>query len=266
MVDIRSKRLKRIKLQAFLMCFVSVGAVAAAGTATFAWFSTNKIATATYANIVAQDSSLVESVAYYKIQQTNTENGVTTYIFNGTGTTIPEYSRIDENEAHQLLIAITLRDNVTGCKIVAAPNSDSQILNMATSTSDTNQWSVIDWNKTPYPLSTIISFYYTETANVVDNNGSKKITITKNTSSSTTQSFISLDQNTAYPVRNGDNLSLASSTTNKVVYVVLDYDLDLIESIYSFNIGNDNFTTDAGSDSSGLIFSCDFHINVRSGS
>lgn len=255
MADFRSKRLKRIKLQAFLACFLSLGTVAAAGSATFAWFSTNKTATASYTNIVAKDSSLVKSVKYYPISSISDDgNSYTFSTSSSSASSINEYSRIDGNAMHQLLIEITLNDDESyrsSFNVIAT--ADEDVLNGQESWAGYKGWDTA----TTYPLSTIISFYYTETVTP----GSNTITVTKDTSetsSDVTQHFIGISADTGNPKFTQTLTLKENSTKEDKVYIMLDYYLDAIDSIYSFNIGNTKFSSNES-----LKFGCDFHINLK---
>lgn len=239
------------------MCFLSVSVVAAAGSATFAWFSTNKTATAKYSNIVAKDSSYVSSWTYHSIKETtvSTDGSTYTYVFNYDSTTklsIDQYSRLNENDAHQLLVEITLTDDAGSFNFEA--NADKNILPDTDEDGNArNQWSTVDWtNITNLPLSSIIAFYYTEEPNVNVNESEKTITITRSTDET---SFVTLtNENPSFT----QSLTLKENSTAKKVYVVLDYNLSAIDSIYSFNIGNEAFDSDEG-----LTFGCDFSFSVR---
>lgn len=266
MADFKSNRLKRIKLKAALTCFVSLATVVAAGSATFAWFSTNKSATASYSNIVARDSSYVTDVKYHKIKYETTtdgsstgkvtkdDNGNYTYTFDATSTNaieIEQYSALDESEVHQILIEITLSEDAGSFSVEA--NAQEDILG-------SKGWGNIDWNTQPYPLSSIIAFYYVETGdnNITVDNTNNTITI-KRGSSENESHFVTLASSTATPTFN-TNLILKESSSVKgaSIYVMLDYYLDAIRSIYSYNIGNEAFDSDEG-----LKFGCDFSIAVR---
>ncbi len=245
MADIRSKRLKRIKMQAFLTCFLSLGTLAAAGSATFAWFTTNKTAKASYLNIVATDSAIVESVNYYKIKSVDTTNNIYTFsTTTATATDIGLYDSALGSEEHQILIKINFKSTTTASYTINA-GANSDILNGG------NSWSTIDWeNADSYPLSSIIKFNYFGTDAT---EGTDTIVVTK-TTGITDSSFITMSNDTPSFAQ---KLSLGSGTAPTSVYIMLDYNVEAITSIYSANIGVEKFET-----SESLSFSCDFSITV----
>ncbi len=253
MADIRSKRLKRIKTQAFLTCILSLGTLMAAGTATYAWFTTNKTATAKYLNIVAADTSIVDTVKYYKINKVTGNK----YTFKDLATAydLGTYDSALGDKEHQILIEVTFKENVnTNIKVNAIANSD--ILNGGDSWStvavkDGNPWTDTD----NFPLSSIIKFdYFGTAADTTTTSGS--ITVTKETTTPET-SFITMSENKPSYTTSFSIGSETSGGTNPI-YIMLDYKEDAVESIYSSNIGNSVFDN-ADED---IKFKCDFSIVV----
>ncbi|GEM_PF-6731576 len=252
MIDCRSKRLKRIKIEAFLTCFVALSTLIAASTATFAWFSTNKSATAKYMNIVSNDSAIVKNVNYYRIEEIDGN----TYKFSTENTNVYDllpYDRELGDGKYQILIEVSFKKTDVAFTVNAFTAKD--ILGGEKS------WKNIDWSVSPFPLSSIIQFTYF--GSVADTSTSGYISVTKEKTTDT--GFITMD---------GDapsfqsNLQLGDEANGlKPIYIMLDYNEKAITSIYSYNIGNPKFegdyeASDASSSSGGVIFKSDFTIVV----
>lgn len=251
MIDYRSNRLRRIKIQSFLTCLVALSTLAAAGTATFAWFSTNKRATAKYMNIVAEDSAIVKTANYYRINEINGD----TYKFSKASTNVYDllpYDRELGDGKYQILIEITFKKTDVAFTVNAFTAKD--ILGGGKS------WKNIDWKVSPFPLSSIIQFTYFGTN--ADTSASEYISVTKNNTTDT--GFITMDGDT--PSFN-NNLPLGNEANGqKPIYIMLDYNEKAITSIYSYNIGNPKFEGDyeanSSSSSSGVSFKSDFTIAI----
>lgn len=253
MIDYRSKRLRRIKIQSFLTCLVALSTLAAAGTATFAWFSTNKRATAKYMNIVAQDSAIVQTANYYRIKEVNGN----TYKFSTTaGTNVYDllpYERELGNGAYQILIEVKFKKTDVPFTVNAFTDKDVP-------DEESWSWKNIDWSVSPFPLSSIIQFTYFGTN--ADTSASEYISVTKNNTKDT--GFITMNGDT--PSFKG-NLQLGEEANGeKPIYIMLDYNEKAITSIYSYNIGNPQFDGDYSannsSSSGGVSFKSDFSIAI----
>ncbi len=267
MADFRSKRLKSIKLKACLVCFLSLGTLFAAGTATFAWFTTNKQASAQYLNIVAQDTHMVFSVEYYAIENVDTEKG--TYTFNTTSQThkMPKYDRVYNDEKNKLLIKINLKANHEAFTVKATaegnntPKEDGEF-----------DWGKINWNANDkgsynFPLSTIVKF---DTCDLVSEVKDSSITV-KKTNPTNEMKFVDASESTPKFTTTLSPLASGAASTS-TVYIMVDYNEKAVEAIYSYNIGNSIFDNEAGSsDSSGdtsntIKWTLDFVITVVPGS
>lgn len=251
MIDYRSNRLKRIKIQSFLTCLLALSTLAAAGTATFAWFSTNKRATAKYMNIVAQDSAIVQTANYYRIQE---ENG-NTYKFSKGSTNVYDllpYERELGNGAYQILIEVKFKKTDVPFTVNAFTAKD--VLG------GKNSWENINWKVSPFPLSSIIQFTYFGTN--ADTSAREYISVTKNNTTDT--GFITMNGDA--PSFKG-NLKLGEEANGQnPIYIMLDYNEKAITSIYSYNIGNPKFDGDYSannsSSSGGVSFKSDFSIAI----
>lgn len=251
MIDYRSNRLKRIKIQSFLTCLLALSTLAAAGTATFAWFSTNKRATAKYMNIVAKDSAIVQTANYYRIKEINGD----TYKFSKASTNVYDllpYDRELGDGKYQILIEITFKKTDVAFTVNAFTAKDNL--------GEEKSWKNIDWSTSPFPLSSIIQFTYF--GSNADTSTNDYISVTKNNTTDT--GFITMDGDT--PSFQG-NLKLGKETNGqKPIYIMLDYNEKAITSIYSYNIGNPKFEGDyeasSSSSSGGVSFKSDFTIAV----
>ena len=252
MIDYRSKRLRRIKIQSFLTCLVALSTLAAAGTATFAWFSTNKRATAKYMNIVAKDSAIVQTANYYRIKEVNGN----TYKFSTDRKNVYDllpYERELGNGAYQILVEVKFKKTDVPFTVNAFTAKDVP---------DEKSWSWknIDWSVSPFPLSSIIQFTYFGTN--ADTSAREYISVTKNNTTDT--GFITM--NGDVPSFQG-NLKLGEEVNGQnPIYIMLDYNEKAITSIYSYNIGNPKFDGDYSannsSSSGGVSFKSDFSIAI----
>ncbi len=254
MADIRSKRLRRIRTQAFLTCFLSLGTLIAAGSATFAWFTTNKTATAKYLNIVSTDNSIIKSVTYYKIASISDNK----YTFTDVATSydLGEYDSALGDNKHQILIKIEFKDG-TNEEVTLKAIANSDILNGGNNWNTVAQKDGVSWMDTDnFPLSSIIKFdYFGATADTTTTSGS--IIVEKTDAISTAEtSFITLNNNVP-SYKTSFSIGNETGAGNAPIYVMLDYKEDSIESIYSENIGKEPFES-----SDGLTFKCDFSIMV----
>ncbi len=251
MIDYRSNRLKRIKIQSFLTCFLALSTLAAAGTATFAWFSTNKRATAKYMNIVATDSAIVQTANYYRIKEVNGN----TYKFSTDRKNVYDllpYERELGNGAYQILIEVKFKKTEVPFTVNAFTAKD--VLG------GKNSWENIDWSVSPFPLSSIIQFTYFGTN--ADTSAREYISVTKNNTTDT--GFITMNGDA--PSFKG-NLKLGEEANGQnPIYIMLDYNEKAITSIYSYNIGNPKFDGDYSannsSSSGGVRFKSDFSIAI----
>ena len=251
MIDYRSNRLKRIKIQSFLTCLLALSTLAAAGTATFAWFSTNKRATAKYMNIVATDSAIVQTANYYRIQEVNGN----TYKFSKGSTNVYDllpYERELGNGAYQILIEVKFKKTDVPFTVNAFTAKD--VLG------GKNSWENINWKVSPFPLSSIIQFTYFGTN--ADTSAREYISVTKNNTTDT--GFITMNGDA--PSFKG-NLKLGEEANGQnPIYIMLDYNEKAITSIYSYNIGNPKFDGDYSannsSSSGGVSFKSDFSIAI----
>ena len=262
-----NKTLRR-RIRTFLSVSFGVSMFASLGVSTYAWFSTNKTATTTYRSIVANDSNIVKSVAYYDIASVTTSDGVNTYTFTDLSTTysIGTYDPMGLNGSneHQLLIVITLKNAMSNVSLTAS--ADSDILEGG------NDWGTVAkdsngdaWHDTTkFPLSSIVEFHYCSPSIV---SGAYMVT-----GDGEESSFVSIsDEKPTYT----QNFNVATETTSTdKLYLMLDYNEAAIDSIYSYNIGNEIFSgalgsstsTSGDSTSSDVEFHCDFTIRVSSNS
>lgn len=245
MADFRSKRLKSIKMKACLVCFLSLSTLFAAGTATFAWFTTNKTAKGTYSNIVANDTSIIESVKYYKIKTCDlTAN---TYTFS-TDTTnnyeMPKYDREFSDGKNKLLIEVNFKDSATKFSLKGIAKNSLFVDKTWTGDNCGVDWSTNDSDH-KFPLSAIIQFNYFTRGTVSETNNTVTVRKTTNT---TDYTFVTLtDSNPKYE----QTITLADNQSGySKVYIMLDYFQEAITEIYSANIGNEIFNGDYSTDSS----------------
>lgn len=253
MANFSSKRLKRIRLQAVLVSVFFTVCVASAGTATFAWFYVNRKVSANYQNIVATNIKYIKSCEYYAIDHVDVNSDSTrTYSFKNTPLTsdyaIGDYSRAFTKEEHQLLIKVTLNENYS--TFISTATADADILNGG------NSWSAITWKTTGNPLSSIVAFN-TYASSQVTTSGNYLVLSPTSDNPTTKYSFISMSGDTPTYTQSFQVGNEITTGTDSVIYFVIDYNLAAIDSIYSYNIGNEAFESETG-----ITYQCDFAIRV----
>ncbi|MCQ2742812.1 MAG: hypothetical protein MJ239_05910 [Bacilli bacterium] len=245
---------KKRKIEVLAAGALGLFTVATLGVSSYAWFAVNRTASVEVQNIVAESSEFIRSVTYHHIYQTTTVDGVTNFSFNAGPTSeliIPTYSRATEDPRHQLLIEVELNSGLGD--VVAKAYAKNNILEKG------NAWSSIDWAENGNPLSSIVTIAYIPAENVRHEGEFLNITKVQG------DSFITLSDDGTTPSYQ-QNLDLNGVIPNHddhfSVYYVLDYNVDVIESIYSANIGNPVFESFEVTEN-GLKFACDFKIAME---
>lgn len=253
------KRTYQIKLLAILLFLVA--STATLSVSAYAWFATNKSVTGTGLHIVADHYDAIESVEFFNAERPDVTVSPTAYYFDKTpiadneDKVIPIYDRVFSQDAHQLLIKIVLNDRIDSCELFAQAD-DVVITN--------NSWDDIDWHgnyddAVGNPLSSVISFASYPVDQVYTENRYSKDCY-KLTGNVTSSSFVSLDNN-YNPVYDSDaEISIATfdMSENHTIYLMLDYQKELVESIYSHYLTDTLFNTGYN-----ITFDCDFTISIR---
>jgi hypothetical protein len=253
MANFSSKRLKRIRFQAILASLFFTLCVVSAGTATFAWFYVNRKVSADYQSIVTDSVKYIKNCEYYEIDHVTVNSDSTrTYSFKNTALTfgfaIGKYSRAFATEEHQILIKVTL--NNTYSNFISTATAEADILGGG------NSWSAVSWATTNNPLSSIAAFN-TYASSQVTASGDYLVVSPSSDNPTTKYSFVSMSGDTPTYTQSfqiGDEFTTSSDS---VIYFVIDYNLAAIDSIYSYNIGNEAFESETG-----ITYKCDFAIRV----
>lgn len=212
-------------------------------TVTVAWYTSNEnVSTSGITGSIVDSKDILKSVNYYnfKVKKTNSNNqteleidAITTERIN-----MKNYDMLS-NEITMCMIEIELIENAsyTNFNVVTRANS---FIDQLVSTDNS--------------LSSVISFYVPD--NVVINEENKTITYD---SISSEESFTTLDQsNQSYSLKDNKTLDLSYiKKYNNSIFLILDYNPEPIEYIYSKNIGNDVLNTQ-----NNISYLCDFYFNI----
>jgi hypothetical protein len=259
---------KKFKLS-FAMTFSVLGVIACAFTivdgswVTFAWFSAQRTVSIDYASMIVASRDTVASVAVYPYHvlgsgEPASEDGV--YTFEKTPTTtqnMGKYSLLRPTD-NALLMEITLTSFASSADTVSvtAHTNASFFLGELDESNQLKQPLALTGNS----LSSIVCFYAFAQSDVVDagNYYSIALSSTKDVTG-TKANFVS-----GYHLQTNVSLCSFSGPLTKF-YLILDYDISLIEYVYSANIGNDTINDVTNIDEDGqsyLSFDQDFFFNV----
>jgi hypothetical protein len=258
---------------AVIAFFACVLAAVGGGYVTLAWFNGTRNATVNTASLIVGQRGTVSSVNIYAYHSlTSTEltalggtapSGVYTFEktpISGTAN-LGKYSLLKPIE-NALLFEVTLSDygKSTG-NIDLSAHSDATAYHGAVNSDGTLALPLKSASQGTNSLSSIVCFYAFSGASgagvsVGDTYQSVTLASTVNPSASKL-TFVS-----SKAIVNNVAISTLPSSVNKV-YFVLDYDISLIEDVYSANIGNDAVSNldNVGSDGqSYLIYLADFYF------
>jgi len=226
---------------------------------TVAWFVSNNAKDVGGSEIVAVDVEFIDDVKfhpYYTLSDQAPVEGV--YTFGKSSVTDPDmgkYSIIGSD--FQLMIEITLSDYAsthdfsvyakTRAEYYLGEVEDDGITPKRLLSSENNSLSsiVCFYSFSEDELTTIDDAYYQ-----VDISGKEKNNFIK------TQGVGN--------VLNQDGISFGHFSDCNKVFIVLDYDISLIEEIYSLNLGNEAISSmDGGEEMSYLSYNADFYFYVE---
>lgn len=253
-------RKRKLRIQLIALFLFLTASLATLSLSTYAWFAMNKSVRGTGLRIEADYYDAVTSVEYYAAEAPDVSLTPTAYYFDKAGlgenddVEIPIYDRIFKDDPHQLLIKISINSRVNACNLLV--KADERVIT-------SGSWDDIDWHYNydhdkGNPLSSVVSFipypsnYVTsETRNAKD--------CYKLQGNVTNHSFVSLD-NSNNPIYDSDaTIELASYTftDDHTIYLMLDYDASLVESIYSHYLADTLFNTGYN-----ITFASDFTISI----
>jgi hypothetical protein len=225
---------------AFLACvFTSVGG----SFVTFAWFSANRAASVGVNHLVANSNDTVSKVEVFPYDSSISQTtGVFTFSKTTTNT-LGHYSLLKQDE-NAVLFKVTLTDygaRATSLNLYAHSDATSWLGELDSSGSAKTLLA-----STGNSLSSIICFYAFSSI-TGDDASSTSYSVTL--ANSLTPEHKPMNFVTNNVLVNNRTLATTTSATS-FVYFVLDYDVTLIEAIYSANIGNPAISNIGGSASS----------------
>jgi hypothetical protein len=267
-------RITRNKIKLSLAVFIAVLGVAACvlsmidgSWVTFAWFSTNRTASVDLNSIVATSLDTVESVAIYPYHVLTANEGTASdgvYTYEKTATTtdkMGKYSIFAPGD-NSVLLEITLTSYAQNASSidVTAHTDAATFLGELDAHGQLKQALALTGNS----LSSIVCFYAFSASKIIDDGTYYSATLA-NTANST-----GLKENFVSDSALLSNIAMCSlNGPVSKFYIVLDYDVALIEYIYSANIGNeviDDVTNIVEDGQSYLSYSQDFYFNVDAAS
>lgn len=254
-------RKRKLKIQLIALSLFLIASLSTLSVSVYAWFATNQSVTGTGLRITADRYDAIENVEFFAAERPDVSVTPTAYYFDKTPIAdnddkiIPIYDRVFSQDAHQLLIKITVNERVDACELFA--EADSVVIT-------NNSWDDIDWHGNYSsgvgdPLSSVISFVPYPVDQVFTENRYNKDCY-KLTGNATSSSFVSLDNN-YNPVYDADatiDIATYDMSDNHTIYLMLDYDKNLVESIYSYYLTDVLFNTGYN-----ITFACDFTISIR---
>jgi hypothetical protein len=254
------------------LSFAVLGAVACAiasvdGGWTLAWFSASRVVKTTAEDLVVNSKNTVSKVEiypYYKLSESETRTGI--YTFSKTASTgykMGNYSILFP-DGNSILLKVTLTDYASQSNSLdLSAHSDATIyLGELDSTTHTLKKPLA---LTGNSLTSIVCFYSFEASDIDASGTYYSVDLSKtNNPSAAKMRFIS----NGAVVTDQTICSIANSTTAPTteLYFILDYDVELIEAIYSANINNDiiNGGGNFGSDGSSYIsYTTDFYFWIN---
>ena len=257
---VRTKKAK-LQIQLVALFLFLVASLATLSISTYAWFATNQRVTASGLRIIADSYDAISGAKYYSSEKPDLTVTPAAYYFDKTpiaaneDKALPTYDRLFSESQHQLLVAIEVNERVLSCQLVAKANS-MVITN--------NSWDDVAWhdnasNDTPNPLSAVVTFVPYQNSQVSEEYRYSKDCY-KVSGNNANSSFVSLD-NANNPIYDSDAeivIGQYDTSIDHVVWFTIDYDKELVESIYSYYLVDPLFNT--GSD---ILFACDFTVSVE---
>ena len=269
----------------------------------FAWFAAQKHQGIQGSKISVEVNSIVESVNVYSyyvlptVQNDANSNRLYTFykeVDNGTASAdnsnhgdrkynLGNYSILSDGQ-YQLLIKVNLTTyGKSLSNITLAAHSNAACFLTETQTTTDSSGATITELKDPLKysasdasvtnsLTSIVNFYAFKSANIDTTNTSYNSVILPNNSNIGTSAKNFAAGETGAHTLNSDVTiaSLASNdfATSGYFYILVDYNIPLIEEVFSANINNpviNNIDSTSGNDQTWIKFSCDFFFHVKDG-
>jgi|LAHS01.1.fsa_nt_gb predicted aconitase with swiveling domain len=252
-----------LSLLALLSLCFGVSA-ACGGMGTYAWFVHSRETQDDLSNIVSDTMDIVSSIKVFPYHAlTSTEGTASTDVFTyektaETGKTMGKYS-ILKPDGHSVLIEVDLTDygkTLANMNLVAVSQASSYLGEIDSTTGTLKQPLKLTGNS----LSSIVCFYAFDAASITDSGTYYSVSLpaTKNAGGSK-MTFVNNDA--IVPTQNICSFASAISS----FYIILDYDVTLIEDVYSANIGNEVISDTTYMEADGqsyLSFVGDFYFSI----
>lgn len=230
---------------------------------TFAWFTTNRVASVNFTSLVATSLDTVKSIAVYPYVK-NVSDGTTVFTYSQTpvsSQTLGNYSLLTPTE-NSLLLEITLTDyaqSSTSLDLTAHTNASSYLGEL--NADGTLKTQLAETNNS---LSSIVCFYAFASTDVatVNSGGTDYYSLTLSATQNAGGSKLNFVKSNALV----KDVTMCSLTPASKFYLILDYDATLIEYIYSANIGNDainNVDNMASDGQSYISYIADFFFQIN---
>lgn len=229
-------------------------------TLSYSWFTARLYDEASVTSIVAYDEKIIDQVSFYQYKKSDTLQPEGVYNFEKTPSDIKDlgkYSIIGSQ--YQILIEVTLTEYATSYSSfdVGAKSNASHYLGELDENGDLLTELQLNGNS----LSSIVCFYAFDQSNISDEGDYYSLDLAN--TSNTSGSKISFVQDSHLI---SDGITMCNFTSTNKFFIVLDYDLELIEEIYSANLGNENISNMdniAEDGNSYITYIADFYFYVQ---
>lgn len=232
--------------------------------ATFAWFSSSTQVENTASNLVATHDSYIQSYEVFPYYTLPGGNANGTYTFSTTATTTTNLGKFSLiNSGYQIMVKVELTDyaaSFTSLNLYSHTSASFFLGELDSTTNQVKQLLAASGNS----LSSIVCFYAFTSDKITTVSGatpyySVNVIDTCNVGGKA-KNFVSDNKLvTTDPV-------IANYNSSRYIYFVIDYDKELINSIYGANIGNPVISDASNIDVDGnsyISYDSDFYFYVK---
>lgn len=224
------------KTQLGALITVTLANIAGLCLVTFAWFTAKQTVDNGVSNLVAVCPEIIQEVNYYQYHSIDgvvQDEGIYTFEKSKSDSEeMGKYSIIGSD--FQLLIEIVFTDYGSTRGVVLSAISTADIYLGETITDDQgNETPKQLLQKDNNSLSSVVCFYGFNENEIVDDGDYYTVDISEKTK----KNFVKEENDVS--VINNDSIRISSFEPSNRIYIVLDYDIELIEDIYSLNLGNE---------------------------
>lgn len=232
--------------------------------ATFAWFSSTTQVDNSTDDLIATHDTYIQSYEVFPYYSLPTGNVSGTYTFSTTATTTTNLGKFSLiNSGYQIMVKVELTDyaaSLASFNLYSHTSASLFLGELDSTTNQVKQLLALSGNS----LSSVVCFYaftsdkvatITDTATYYSVNLSDTCNV-----GGEAKNFVSDNKLVASdPV-------IANYNTSKYIYFVIDYDKNLINSIYAANIGNPVISDTSNMDEYGnsyISYNSDFYFYVK---